>query len=175
MLFGMILIGVGNALIVKRNVVTNFMDGVIELSTDKSSYEKGEMVAIITTNVGNTEIGIIGPHFYIFNEQGEIIIDAWLECIWVLKPGESKTWFWNQRDMNGKQVPKGSYTVEGYFPVNNETTYVDNTSFNITAKVEALDISFGFMKIIAIIKNNEPIEAETRVTLALPSPHYHQG
>jgi hypothetical protein len=107
------------------------LNGPIDVSTDKSIYQQGENVTIIITNIGETRIEIAGPCYNVSNEQGESVFSGCLFCYFVLEPGESETLIWNQKDMEGKQVPKGKYTVEGSFPVIGDKTYVDNTSFYI--------------------------------------------
>lgn len=107
------------------------LNGVIDVSTDKSEYKRGENVTIIITNIGETRIEIAGPCFNVSNEHGEIVFSGCLFWYFVLESGENETLIWNQKDMDGKQVPKGNYIVEGSFPVIGDKTYVDNASFYI--------------------------------------------
>ena len=107
------------------------LNGVIEIITDKSIYQQGENITIIITNIGETTIEIAGPCYNVSNEQGESVFSGCLFWYFVLEPGESETLIWNQKDMEGKQVSKGKYTVEGSFPVIGDKTYVDSASFYI--------------------------------------------
>lgn len=106
------------------------LDGAVDISTDKSEYKRGEIVTIITTNIGETKIEIAGPCFNISNEKGEVVLSVCLYCLWELEPGEYETLGWTQKDKNGRQVPLGNYTVEGVFTIDNENV-TDNASFVI--------------------------------------------
>ncbi len=106
------------------------IDGPIDVSTDKETYNPGEPITVITTNIGSTNITIAGPCFEIYNEQEEIVFKACLFSLWDLEPGENETWCWNQKDEQERQVPDGEYTVKGLFTVDNEEIN-DTASFVI--------------------------------------------
>lgn len=105
--------------------------GIIDLSTDKDSYKKGEGISIILSNNGN--------HSLVFSKASSDNIEIRNLAAnatyhptatfgtGILQPGANKTFFWNQQGENNNQVNSGHYTVtvsKGAFKV--------NTTFTIT-------------------------------------------
>jgi hypothetical protein len=104
---------------------------IINLSTDKDSYKKGEGISIILSNNGN--------HSLVFSKasSGNIEIRNLAANVTyhptatfgtvILQPGANKTFFWNQQGDNANRVNSGHYAVtvsKGAFKV--------NTTFTIT-------------------------------------------
>lgn len=96
------------------------IDEIIEVSTDREEYGIGDIVTIITKNIGNEKIAISGPCFFIYNNENELIFDMCLFCYWELEPGDFKEIFWDQKNTTWHQVPPGVYTVKGVFRLGNE-------------------------------------------------------
>jgi hypothetical protein len=107
-----------------------YNNDVIEVSTDREEYGLGEPVTVIITNVGETKIGISGPCFYFYNQQDELVWEGCLYCYWELEPGEYETIIWDQKNMQGEQVPSGIYRVKGEFNIDEEL-HSDTATFYI--------------------------------------------
>jgi hypothetical protein len=106
---------------------------LVKVTTEKVRYKRNENIVIITTNIGDADIEINNPHFYILNIDSDIVFEEKLEETIVIKPEESKMWSWNQKDKNGKMVPKGNYSILGEFPIN-DRTHVAGVEFILTGK-----------------------------------------
>jgi hypothetical protein len=85
------------------------------LSTNKKMYKPGEIVAITLKNNGNSTLefsdstlGLIIQNTKTHQKTGIFGSQVMSE----LKPGESKTVQWNQKDVDGKQVQSGTYNVK---------------------------------------------------------------
>lgn len=103
----------------------------LEITTDKTVYEIGEMVTIFFTNIGDETLSGGGPIVTIYNDEEEIVYQEACYCWWEIEPGEYEEWLpWDQTNQQGVQVPVGEYTVEGLLS-GNEENYVDTASFYI--------------------------------------------
>ncbi len=86
----------------------------INVTTDKQSYQKGEPVNIIITNVD--EVPMLGfPYLDIYNVSANDLV-FWARPVDMpdlcqLDPGESQNYTWNQKDMHENQVDVGEYMV----------------------------------------------------------------
>ena len=107
-----------------------YNDEVIEVITDREEYGISEPVTVIVTNVGETKIEIGGPCFYFYNYQGELVWEGCFYCYWELEPGEYETMIWDQKNMQGEQVPGGTYKVKGEFNIDDKL-YSDTSTFYI--------------------------------------------
>ena len=103
----------------------------LEVTTDKTVYEIGEMVTIFFTNIGDEILSGGGPIVTIYNNEDEIVYQEACYCWWEIEPGEYEEWPpWDQTNQHGNQVPVGKYTVEGFLS-GGEENYVDTATFYI--------------------------------------------
>jgi len=118
----------GNVEVENKN--PSSMGAVLDVTTDKTTYGKGEPVAIFLTNVGDDTLRGGGPIITIYNNKNEIVYQDACYCWHELKPGEYIAWPpWDQKDQQGVQVPTGRYTVEGI--LFGGKTYIDTATFYI--------------------------------------------
>lgn len=122
----------GSLALVKSNEKEPLSRGPeLEVTTDKTVYEIGEMVTIFFTNIGDEILSGGGPIVTIYNNQDEIVYQEACYCYWEIEPGEYEEWPpWDQTNKHGNQVPVGKYTVEGFL-TGNEQNYVDTATFYI--------------------------------------------
>jgi hypothetical protein len=88
---------------------------ILQLSTNKKTYKPGETVIITLKNNGNntlefsdTTLGLIIQNTKTHQKAGIFGSQIMSE----LKPGESKTVQWDQKDVDGKQVQVGTYNIK---------------------------------------------------------------
>ena len=87
----------------------------VQTITDKSQYELGEPVTIAITNIGSDTLSGGGVCMSIYDTEGNLVsggICMFLAFEW--EPGEGIVWHipWDQTDVNGEQVPAGTYIIE---------------------------------------------------------------
>ena len=87
--------------------------GCTTLILEKRIYEQGEPIKIILKNECPHPILLknSAPWKIVKESGGEVYTPIALQVITEIKPNESKTWVWNQRDNSGKQVEPGAYQV----------------------------------------------------------------
>ena len=86
----------------------------ITVTTDKQTYEPGEIVNITIKNVGTQPIHFSGvdSDIKITNqESGKSFIPSPLLLTALIPSGSSKIVVWNQQDYMGQQVGSGNYTA----------------------------------------------------------------
>ena len=86
----------------------------ITVTTDKQTYEPGEMVNITIKNVGSQPIHFSGVNSDIRiknQESGKSFIPSPLLLTSLIPSGSSKIVVWNQQDYIGQQVGSGNYTA----------------------------------------------------------------
>ena len=86
----------------------------ITVTTDKQTYEPGEMVNITIKNVGTQPIYFSGVNSDIRiknQESGKSFIPSPLLLTTLIPSGSSKIVVWNQQDYIGQQVTSGNYTA----------------------------------------------------------------
>jgi hypothetical protein len=86
----------------------------ITVTTDKQTYEPGEIVNITIKNVGTQPIHFSGvdSDIKITNqESGKSFIPSPLLLTALIPSGSSKIVVWNQQDYIGQQVGSGNYTA----------------------------------------------------------------
>lgn len=122
----------GSLALVKSNEKEPLSRGPeLEVTTDKTVYEIGELVTIFFTNIGDETLCGGGPIVTIYNNEEEIVYQEATYCYWEIEPGEYKEWLpWDQTNKHGNQVPVGKYTVEGFLS-GGEDNYVDTATFYI--------------------------------------------
>ena len=84
------------------------------MTTDKQTYEPGEMVNITIKNVGTQPIHFSGVNSEIRitnQESGKSFIPSPLLLTSLIPSGSSKIVVWNQQDYIGQQVGSGNYTA----------------------------------------------------------------
>jgi len=102
----------------------------ITVTTDKQTYEPGEIVNITIKNVGTQPIHFSGvdSDIKITNqESGKSFIPSPLLLTALIPSGSSKIVVWNQQDYIGQQVGSGNYTA-----LVSIGRLADNTTFAIS-------------------------------------------
>jgi len=96
-----------------KTIENSSQAGCIILALDKKIYKQGEPVKITLENKCPYSIQLKNSApWRISTKSGEIVFTPIaLQVITEIKPNESKTWIWNQRDNSGKQVEPGAYQV----------------------------------------------------------------
>lgn len=100
--------------VVKNNNVQEVqkIEGV-NFFTEKSSYKKGENVCFILENKSNDEIFLpsSAPYAIFDKNKPEVAIFSPIatQVITTVKPNERKQFCWNQKDIEGTEVPSGDY------------------------------------------------------------------
>jgi len=128
-----------------------------KLTTDKFTYQSGEVVTIRFFNGCSQAISLHDSAPWVIKDsQGRVIFaPTALQVITEVRPGETKTWTWNQKDNNGRQVPAGTYTVE--LETMDAGTYT--ASFEIKALVQAkLDVK-------AVVEISWPIPTRIEISV----------
>jgi hypothetical protein len=116
---------------------------LVNVTAKKETYNRKENIIVDITNIGDANIEISNPHFYVLNNDSEIIFEDIVEDM-PIEPGESKTWSWNQKNQTGDIAPKGSYIVIGNFSINNRI-HVAGVEFILTGKKARL-VNIQFLK-----------------------------
>ncbi len=90
------------------------------VTTDKASYESGEIVTVYVSNEGNQPVTIRGG-FYVTTPKNEPVYDPYWAIIYItILPGGVVTYHWNQTFANsafgadGQPVPTGEYVVRQF-------------------------------------------------------------
>jgi hypothetical protein len=104
---------------------------LIQVSTDKNDYQQGENITIYLKNIGNVTLEETHgwENYIIKNNDGDVVFhqnDVTLAFTSLL-PGEKVTvGIWDQKDVNGTQLPPGTYVVEKEY-----AGYIDTEEFNL--------------------------------------------
>lgn len=92
------------------------------IEVEKEVYNKGEKVRIELENDGSATWSPLSQHLGIYHkESGELVFDGDRDIAMPAVP-KTQTFFWNQTDMDGKQVPAGRY--KAVFMDNYEVEFV---------------------------------------------------
>ncbi|MDW0137272.1 MAG: hypothetical protein QOK84_06775 [Nitrososphaeraceae archaeon] len=105
----------------------NSIQDTISITTDKSTYNPGEIVSISIANNGseqltfpNSALGLTIRNLAT-NELYPILSS---QVITILGPGDSKSLRWDQMGIDGTQAPSGNYTASVNSDINTaETTF----------------------------------------------------
>jgi hypothetical protein len=87
---------------------------MLDIETDKQTYDAGEIVSILITNNGSEELTFPNSALGLTiknmasNELYPILSS---QVITILDPGDSKSLRWDQMGVNGNQVPTGNYSA----------------------------------------------------------------
>ncbi|MDD5779160.1 MAG: hypothetical protein PHU95_06905, partial [Candidatus Thermoplasmatota archaeon] len=96
----------------ENGAAVNSVDGIIQVSTNKSGYAYGEPVPIVISNVGTISLGG-SPFLDIYNDTGPVFSASVDDLPSYLDPGESFTYVWEQRNTEGRQVSGSNYVASG--------------------------------------------------------------
>jgi hypothetical protein len=92
----------------------NSNEEMLDIESDKQTYNAGEMVSILITNKGSGELTFPNSALGLTiknlasNELYPILSS---QVITILGPGDSKSLRWDQIGVNGNQVPPGNYSA----------------------------------------------------------------
>lgn len=92
----------------------NSNEEMLDIETDKQTYNAGEIVSILITNKGSGELTFPNSALGLTiknlasNELYPILSS---QVITILGPGDSKSLRWDQIGVNGNQVPAGNYSA----------------------------------------------------------------
>ena len=92
----------------------NSVQDMIDIRTDKQTYNPGEIVSIMVTNKGSVELTFPNSALGLTirnlasNELYPILSS---QIITILGPGDSKSLRWDQIGVNGNQAPSGNYSA----------------------------------------------------------------
>jgi uncharacterized cupredoxin-like copper-binding protein len=110
----------------------------LQLSTNKKTYKPGETVVITLKNNGkstlefsDSALGLVMQNTKTHQKAGIFGSQIMSE----LKPGESKTVQWDQKDYGGKQVQSGIYNAK-------TSSATEENSNNVTSSVAAVSTTF---------------------------------
>lgn len=107
----------------------------VKFYTQSAEYKKGQKVCFVFENTSGKEVYLpsSAPWAVFSEEKPETAIYSPVsaQVITVLKNGEKKEWCWNQQDIEGKEVPPGSYFVRITFFDDRGKNYTKKASFRI--------------------------------------------
>jgi hypothetical protein len=92
----------------------NSVQDMVDIKTDKQTYDPGEIVSIIIKNKGSAELTFPNSALGLTirnlgsNELYPILSS---QVITILGPGDSKSLRWDQVGVNGNQAPSGNYSA----------------------------------------------------------------
>lgn len=104
----------------------NSVQDMIDMKTDKQTYNPGEIVSIMITNKGSAELTFPNSALGLTirnlasNELYPILSS---QVITILGPDDSKSLRWDQIGVNGNQAPSGNYSAS----VNSDITTAQTT------------------------------------------------
>ena len=104
----------------------NSVQDMVDIKTDKQTYNPGEIVSIMITNKGSAELTFPNSALGLTirnvgsNELYPILSS---QVITILGPGDSKSLRWDQIGINGNQAPSGNYSAS----VNSDITTAQTT------------------------------------------------
>jgi hypothetical protein len=104
----------------------NSVQGMIDMKTDKPTYNPGEIVSIMITNKGSADLTFPNSALGLTirnlasNELYPILSS---QVITILGPDDSKSLRWDQIGVNGNQAPSGNYSAS----VNSDITTAQTT------------------------------------------------
>jgi len=86
----------------------------LTVSTNRLVYSLEEEMAITVKNTGKDSIHFsVFPKIEIFDEDENKIFPSYIEQgSWTLRPGESETYIWDQKDLDGNTAEPGDYMIK---------------------------------------------------------------
>lgn len=114
--------------ILLSGTANNSIQGMVDIRTDKQTYNPGEIVSIMVMNKGpeemtfpNSALGLTIRNL----ESNELYPILSSQVITILGPGDSKSLMWDQIGINGNQVPFGNYSASVHSDINTaQTTFL---------------------------------------------------
>ena len=107
--------------------IKNSIQDTISITTDKSTYNPGEIVSISIANNGSEQLTFPNSALglTIRNQaSNELYPILSSQVITILGPGDSKSLRWDQMGIDGTQAPSGNYTASVNSGINTaETTF----------------------------------------------------
>jgi hypothetical protein len=110
----------------------------LQLSTNKKTYKPGETVVITVKNNGNSTLEFSDSTLGLTIQNTKTHQKAGIlgsQVMSGLKPGESKTVQWDQKDISGKQIQAGTYNARTSSAAgensNNTSSITASTNFTI--------------------------------------------
>lgn len=94
--------------------INNSVQDMVDIKTDRQTYDPGEIVSIIIKNNGSAELTFPNSALGLTirnlgsNELYPILSS---QVITILGPGDSKSLRWDQVGVNGNQAPSGNYSA----------------------------------------------------------------
>jgi hypothetical protein len=92
----------------------NSNEEMLDIETDKQTYNAGEIVNILITNKGSGELTFPNSALGLTIENlasNELYPILSSQVITILGPGDSKSLRWDQIGVNGNQAPAGNYSA----------------------------------------------------------------
>ena len=92
----------------------NSNEEMLDIETDKQTYNAGEIVSILITNKGSGELTFPNSALGLTIENlasNELYPILSSQVITILGPGDSKSLRWDQIGVNGNQAPAGNYSA----------------------------------------------------------------
>jgi hypothetical protein len=112
---------------------------ILQISSSKQTYKPGETVVITIKNNGTDPLefpdSVLGLTIQDIKTQQKAGLLG-LQVISQLKPKESKTFQWDQKDIEGKQVQPGTYDARTSYPASSNSSkppVAASTTFAINA------------------------------------------
>ena len=105
--------------------IKNSIGDIINITTDKQSYNPGEMVGISIKNLGSEQLTFPNSALGLMirnlgsNELYPILSS---QVITILGPGDSKSLQWDQVGIDGSQAPSGNYSASVNSGINTAET-----------------------------------------------------
>jgi hypothetical protein len=105
--------------------IKNSIANLINITTDKQSYNPGEMVGILVKNLGSAQLTFPNSALGLMirnlasNELYPILSS---QVITIIGPGDSKSLQWDQVGIDGSQAPSGNYSASVNSGINTAET-----------------------------------------------------
>ncbi|MDW0280050.1 MAG: hypothetical protein QN715_07390 [Nitrososphaeraceae archaeon] len=105
--------------------IKNSISDIIKITTDKQTYNPGEIVSISIKNLGSEELTF--PNSALGLKIGNLATNELYpilssQVITILGPGDSKSLQWDQIGIDGNQAPSGNYSASVNSGINTAET-----------------------------------------------------
>jgi len=111
---------------------------ILQISSNKQTYKPGETIVIIVKNNGKNTLEFPDSVLGLTIRDTTTQVKAGLlgsQVISQLKPNESKTFQWDQKDIDGKQVQPGTYAART--SVNSNSSKVPSVAASTTFAINS--------------------------------------
>lgn len=113
---------------------------ILQIRSSKQTYKPGETVVITIKNDGKHPLefpdSILGLTIQDIKTQQKAGLLG-LQVISQLKPNESRTFQWDQKDIEGKQVQPGTYNARTSYPANSNSSRVPSVAASTTFAINS--------------------------------------